>query len=381
MKIKFECARLKAQKNSKHDFDKILTNEILSDIAFLISGKKDYSIDWVEKTNKGRILIGLYNDKKYYINLSQYGMVESRNNYLQSVPTAYEQYFNDDTNNKEFVYYCLPYTGNNKTPYIKFGYKLMKTAGIRFLNESYMLNKQILEPFNSMKELINTKREMRKYNPSNKSSYITDEGDCYNIYGKTFGANGKETSLTCYAISRLADKPVNLYPIIDNETTKLSDKTINTIQQMGKITVLYDTFTMELSSDKPVSEDIRSAKFIYNLLCKYGDKHCALCDCQIDSLIQAAHIWPVSDIKKTNLSFNDKKDKASDAENGIWLCENHHKLFDCNLLTINQETGDIILSDTLAENGINFINYITTLKQITLSSKMKEYFMLRYNVV
>ena len=150
---------------------------------------------------------------------------------------------------------------------------------------------------------------------------------------------------------------------------------------MGKITVLYDTFTMELSGDKPVSEDIRSAKFIYNLLCKYGEKHCALCDCQIDSLIQAAHIWPVSDIKKAKLSFNDKKDKASDAENGIWLCENHHKLFDSNLLTVNQETGDIILSDTLAENSINFINYITTLKQIKLSTKMKEYFMLRYKLI
>ena len=377
MKIKFECARLKAQKNSKHDFDEILTSDILSDIAFLISGKKDYSIEWAEETNKGRVLIGFYKNKKYYINLSQYGLVESRNNYLQSVPTAYEQYFNDDTTNKEFVYYCLPYTGNNKTPYIKFGYKLMKTAGIRFLNESYMLNSQVLESFKSMKELINAKREMRKYNPANKSSYITDEGDRYNIYGKTFGANGKETSLTCYAISHLADKPVTLYPIIDNETTRLSEKTINTIQQLGKITILFDTFTMDLSSDKPIVEDIRSAKFIYNLLCKYGEKHCALCDCQIDSLIQGAHIWPVSDIKKASLTLEDKKDRASDSENGIWLCENHHKLFDSNLITINQETGEVNVSNALTEKHKEFINYITTFKQISLSEKMKKYFELR----
>ncbi len=378
MCIKFECARLKAQKNSKYDFDEILTNDILSEISFLITGKKEFTIKWSEVANKGRVLIGLYNNKKYYINLSQYGLVASRNNYLQSVPTAYEQYFNDKTANKEFVYYCLPYTGNNRTKYIRFGYKLMKTAGIRFLNESYMLDKEILEPFYSMQELIETKREMRKYNPANKSSYITDEGDCYHIYGKTFGANGKETSLTCYAISQLTNKPVTLYPIIDNDTTKLSDKTINTIQQMGKIKVLYDSFAMESSSDKAVVEGIRSAKFIYNLLCKYSEKHCAMCNCQIDRLIQAAHIWPVSDIKKANLSTNDKKSKASDAENGIWLCENHHKLFDSDLLIINND-GKIAISDTLVENDMNYVNDITTIKQIKLSANMKEYLSLRYN--
>lgn len=379
-KVKFICDRLKAQVNSRYNFDEILNDTILSNIAFLLSGNCEFEIEWREEVNTGRVLLGFFNNIKYFINLSQYGLVESRNNYLQSVPTAYEQYFNDTETKKEFVYYCLPYTGNNKTPYIKFGYKLMKTAGIRFLNESFMLQNEILEPFKSMKELIEAKKEMRLRNPANKSSYITDDGNVYNIYGKTFGANGKETSLTCYAISRLADKPVVLYPIIDNETRRLSDKTVNTIQQMGKIKVLYDSFEMEMSQDKPVTEDIRSAKFIYNLLCKYGEKHCALCNCQIDSIIQAAHIWSVSDIKKAKISFEEKKLRASDADNGIWLCENHHKLFDAHLIRISHENGNVMISKTLNEESVDFINYITTLNTITLTAKMQEYLSLRYKV-
>ena len=255
----------------------------------------------------------------------------------------------------------------------------MKTAGIKFLNETYMLDHEVISPFFTMKELIDAKKEMRQHNPANNSSYITDEGDCYKIYGKTFGANGKETSLTCYAISRLATKPVLLYPIIDNDAKKLSDKTIKTIEQMGKIKVLYNSFKMETFDTKDVSDDIRSARFVYNLLCKYGEKRCALCGCRIDQLIQAAHIWPVADIKKTNLSFDEKRDVASDAENGIWLCENHHKLFDSNLIKINKETGKVEISTSMMEGNLDFINYITTSKCIDLSSKMKEFFLLRYS--
>ena len=77
-------------------------------------------------------------------------------------------------------------------------------------------------------------------------------------------------------------------------------------------------------------------------------------------------------------TLEDKKDRASDSENGIWLCENHHKLFDSNLITINQETGEVNVSNALTEKHKEFINYITTFKQISLSEKMKKYFELRY---
>lgn len=105
-----------------------------------------------------------------------------------------------------------------------------------------------------------------------------------------------------------------------------------------------------------------------------------MCNCHIDSLLQGAHIWSISDIKKSNISIKDKKSKAADAENGIWFCENHHKLFDSNLIIINQDTGDISFSKSLTNDDLNYVNSITTTKQIKLSSKMRKYFRLRYNL-
>lgn len=362
--VKFECNRLKAQVNSAYDFDEILTDEILKDIALRISGSSDYTITWKEERNIGRFIIAWFNDKKNYISLSQYGEVGSRNNYLQSVPTAYEEYYNDSYTNKQFCYYCLPFKGNNTTPYILFGYKMMKTAKIKFLNESLFMGNKIIEPFKNMQELLKKKQELRISNSSNKSSYITDEGDCYHIYGKTFGANGKETCLMCYAITKIADKPVKLFPIFDNDATTLSDKSKNAISDMGKIIVLNETFTMDDSNkETKEDEDIRSPKFIYNLLCKFGHKKCCLCGCEIDSIVQAAHIWPVAAIKKANLTLDEKKKYALDGENGIWLCENHHKLFDTNLIIFDLN-GKAKFSKKLDDNNKTFVKEITKTPEI-----------------
>ena len=55
-------------------------------------------------------------------------------------------------------------------------------------------------------------------------------------------------------------------------------------------------------------------------------------ECKIDRIIQAAHIYPVASIRKRDdLEFEEKFKLAVDADNGMWLCENHHKLFDSGI--------------------------------------------------
>ena len=113
-----------------------------------------------------------------------------------------------------------------------------------------------------------------------------------------------------------------------------------------------------------MKDNLRSPQFIYNLLHKFGgEKKCVLCDCRIDSIIQAAHIYPVAAIRRRNdLEFKDKFRLAVDADNGIWLCENHHKLFDSNLIWF--EEGQLCISHKLNKEDLVFIKHVTTVEQI-----------------
>jgi hypothetical protein len=64
----------------------------------------------------------------------------------------------------------------------------------------------------------------------------------------------------------------------------------------------------------------------------------SLCGCNIPEIIQGAHVWPVSSIKSANhVNYDDKLKYATDGDNGIWLCENHHKLFDRNMILVSED--------------------------------------------
>ena len=97
-------------------------------------------------------------------------------------------------------------------------------------------------------------------------------------------------------------------------------------------------------------------------------------------MIQGAHIWPVAEIKKAPLlSLDDKIKHATSSDNGIWLCENHHKLFDEDLISINDD-GSIAYKEDLEQQHVAFINSITTINTLPaeiLTEQFLEYLALR----
>lgn len=389
MKPKFWINRLGAQ-NKSLTFDVILNDELLTDIVNRLTGQSLYEVEWIEKRNEGRLITLETDDTVYYVNLSQYGLIQSRNNYFQSVATALRIYLQGKKKTQKkciFYFYFLPFSGNNKTDYMKFIYRIMRTIGIYFLNSDYGLKGVVLSEFTSVKDIITTRNLLRNANSSNKSTYITDEGTCYHIYGKTFGANQKETTLLCFALSMLTDKPLKLFQIIDNDSDALSKNDINAIYEFSienkskgfeivDESLMFDEKeTTELSTD-----NLRSPKFIYNLLDKFnGEKKCSLCECKIESIVQAAHIYPVSAIRKrADLSYEEKLEIATDGDNGLWLCENHHKLFDRNIIWF--ENGKIVVSSKLNSFDILFVEHITTIDEIQpeyINEKMLSYFDMR----
>jgi hypothetical protein len=89
---------------------------------------------------------------------------------------------------------------------------------------------------------------------------------------------------------------------------------------------------------------------------------CAVCDCEIEGLLDAAHLWGIKEIKQedgrklnsfinstslrelflntTNQEIEFKRFVlANSGDNGIWLCKSHHTAFDRFYFSFNENNG------------------------------------------
>lgn len=341
-------------------FDAILTDAILTDICQKVTGQNKYRIVKDKSTyNKGRLVYVEYEGVIYYISLSEVS-IEGRNSSLQSVPSAINLFYADTRLNKQLCYYFMPHNGNAFTDYHLFIYKLLMTAGVRFLNiEQYY--HQPITAYNNVDDLIIDRRDNQGENSSNNSSYVSKSSDAIQIYAKTFGASKYESTLMAIAISHIADRPVELYNICEQDLKKLPQASINTIESLGNISLYYTTLFLDKHQPADESEraKLRSASYLYNLYNRIGYKRCALCNCEISEIIQGAHIWGVSQISHSNnLSDEEKFAHAINGNNGLWLCQNHHKLFDSNIIMID-DNGHIRIKDGLVAKDMAFIRSVT----------------------
>ena len=309
-------------------FDTILTDTILTDICQRVTGQTKYRVVKDKSTyNKGRLIYVEYNNEINYVSLSEIS-IEGRNSSLQSVPSAINLFYADSRPNKKLCYYFMPHNGNAFTPYHQFIYKLLMTAGVQFLNITQYYHQEILA-YDNVDDLIIDRRDNQGGNSSNNSSYVSKSPDAIQIYAKTFGANKYESTLMAVAIAHIADRPVELYNICEKDLKKLPQPSIETFERLGNISLYYTTLFLDKHQPADESEraKLRSASYLYNLYNRIGYKKCALCSCEISEIIQGAHIWGVSQISHDdNLSEEEKYTHAVSGYNGLWLCQNHHKL-------------------------------------------------------
>lgn len=377
---------------TKKYFSDALTNEVLTDICIRLTGKDDYIVDFVDNDysdkfckkgyNKGRMAILLYNGCVNYISFSEL-KIEGRNSSIQSVSTAFNLFYNSKIENKKLYYYFLkPQSGNLETDYHLFMYRLMSTIGFEFINTDEYLESDII-PFNSIDDIIITRKSNKSKNKSNNSTYVTKSSKTeIEIYGKTYGASKYETTMISYAVSMLAKEKqiVKLYEVLEQDLKELPKICKDIINNMGVI----DIIPTDMKLEKKVFDEnnsLRSPRYIHNLLNKFGRKKCALCECSIPESIQGAHMWPVSDIKKDKLStFEQKLAWAIDGENGLWLCSNHHTWFDKNIIRISLD-GDILIDESVESRERKFIEDITTVNKLPseyITSEFVEYLRRRY---
>ena len=354
-------------------FSDSVTIEVLKDVCIKITGTSDFEYEYVDNDykddvleatyNKGRLAILYYNSKVAYISFSEIE-INGRNSSVQSVPTAFNQYYMNGSKNKELYYYFLNSSGNAETDYHILIYRLMKTIGFVFINESVL--KSPINPFTSVEDLMNSRKINTSRNRSNNSTYITKSTSVnIDIYGKTYGASKYETSMICYALSILAKQNhiLTLYEVLEQNLKELPKASLDVLINMGNIRIIPTSLILD-KKNLEKNANFRSPRYIYNLFNRIGSKKCALCDCEIPELIQGAHIWPVSQIKRANiLSIDDKLKYALDGNNGIWLCENHHKLFDENIINIS--TNLVVEFDSkISDKDRKYLSEITKVNEI-----------------
>lgn len=353
-------------------FSDDISNDVLKDICKKITGKESFNVDYVDNDykddflsatyNQGRLIILKYNGTVNYISISE-KHINGRNSSIQSVPTAFNLYYLNKIQNKKIYYYFIAETGNYKTEYHIFIYRLMATIGFIFLNDEEFKLKIL--PFSTVRDLILNRKSNSSKKKNNNSTYITkNENSELEIYGKTYGANKYETSLICYAISELVTlkQTIILYEMLDNDLKELPESSLLVIKKMDKISQIIP-ISKSLEVLRSTKVNLRNKRYIYNLLEKIGDKHCALCNCAIPEIIQAAHVWDVAAIQKEKLLTSEEKIKhAISGDNGIWLCSNHHKLFDQHIIKISED-GKISFHVT-QDVDANFLNEITKLTRL-----------------
>jgi hypothetical protein len=353
----------KPQKGGYHYSD-ILTSKILRDVCERVTGCSEYTFKFDNTGyNKGRLATIEYHGTTTYVSFSEEGKIKGRNYFFQSLTTALVRYYSDKKANKRICFYFLPLSGSIETSYFMFIYRLMATARVEFLNADNFLNQEIY-PFNTVDDIIAARDKNRRHNKSNNSTYITRSSNgITQIYGKTYGASKKEAALLCIAVSHLALQ-IELYEICEQNLSELPKPDLKVIQSLGNIKVIPTDLTLE-RNEFDTNNSLRSPRFTYNLLEKLGPKKCAFCVCEIPELIEGAHIWPVVEIKKVpDLREEIKLKHATDGDNGIWLCENHHKMLDENLLRIN-ENGKLKFKSNIEVKSVEYIRDTTPITRLT----------------
>lgn len=346
----------------------------MADVCRRLTGHTNFTHTYVDNDyadeflstgyNKGRMAIMQYQDTAFFISFSERD-IGGRNSSVQSVPTAFNLFFSNPYPQKRLCYYFLNTQGNAGTDYQILIYRLMKTVGFEFLNADAALP-QAVAAFVSIDDIIHTRKANAMKNRSNRSTYITKSSvNQFDIYGKTYGANKYETSMMCYALSLLAraDQNLTLYEVLEGDLAELPAASLAVLERMGNVKVIPTNQQLEKQYFEK-NNSLRSPRYLYHLLERLGPKRCALCGCEIPELIQGAHVWPVAEIKKAAaLSLEEKLQYATDGENGLWLCENHHKMFDEGLLSISC-SGAVVYRGGLEERHVAFMDGITPVKQL-----------------
>jgi len=263
-------------------------------------------------------------------------------------------------------------------------YRLMKTIGIRFLNEEILSLK--IKAYHNAEELINERKLMKAKNRRNKATYIDLNEDGIHIKGKVYGASKYESPLIALALSNISNKRIFFEQVPEGNLKLLPAPALKALKSK-KVILLESELDLQPETVLLDSKLRETGKYLNRLYKKFGEKKCAFCDCSISEEIQGAHILPVyvlrKYVKEGKISVEKAWEEAIDGENGLWLCKFHHHLFDQSLLKITIQ-GKLQYKDIIKKSRKNDIKNKTSnfsLEKKVLTNKFLYYLQQRNNLI
>lgn len=339
-------------------YAKEITVKIIDEILRFLNLKANYDLVYIK--GDGRNIIIETENKNIFVILSR-EKADARNAFLaQYIPTVLKQYISFGCEKEKEIYiYLLNTTDGAKSPYILDTYRAVKTLGIGILNETELRIVPIL-PYETFREWKNAKFDRQQYNLANQSSYAMEDENEYTVFGKLYGANGKDSTLIACLLAQIAkkeNKKLNYVQIKEHGTESISKNDRILLENYG-VSLNDGDIILKNRHLNDRSTCRKQDEFKFNLLEKYGSKRCYLCGCDIETNIIASHIHRITDIDHSDLSEKEKRRQAVDGDNGFWLCANHDKLFEFGVITFNK-SGQLVISSNLKTNQIVFVKNIT----------------------
>lgn len=250
-------------------------------------------------------------------------------------------------------------------------------------------------------------------NDNNQESFYTEK---YIYTFKTLSAQGYDTLCRAWCLKVLATKentPIEFRLgrqlfAYNEEEQKIADGLTEPIQQALKnanIELDYisnDEFVREKNVEEDAylrakkQNDPRNQQLFRNNIRKKGvPTWCIVCGNDNPRILEAAHIWDVSSIKNATaedvdnfLRINDLNDLidsenkhknelffkkyclTNSGDNGVWLCSNHHGLFDSNYFWFDGANGKIILRFTNPEEVNKFVQELVNGEETCIPNKV-----------
>lgn len=301
------------------------------------------------------------------------------------------------------------------------GFKILNLDEVNFNEYNNVCHSNINQKnikFSNLNKYIRDISYISKKNTGNTPSFLICEetevqqengDDIYYIEKyiytfKSLSAQGYDSLFRCWCLKTLVNdlgeeiefRLGKQYFAFDSDNVKVSDKLTGPILKTFKnanIDINYVTneeFMKEILDNDTAYEKhkkqnkLRNQLLFRNNLRKTGIPcECVLCGEENSSILEAAHIWEVNKIQDVGAKeineFINKNDLlnlidensahknelffkkyclVNSGENGIWLCKNHHGLFDKNYYCFDSEDGKILLHFKNTKDLEEFLNNI-----------------------
>lgn len=398
----------------------------LEAICRFVTRQSDYEIKWLDADESIPIIDGSGSREYKYavgqsITVEYMGHItyvsltnpedDGRNSYFQAVGPAYNRYLLEKSKKKSFLIYALKKDGlaedgygkNMYTNYRTFYWKLLYTAGLQANWEDFFG----IEPskFKDFLDLSKQRNAISKSNNNPSYVYFDEEVKKYRLYLKTYGTNKYESLFFAVASINLAGgKGIEISEIEEGKLVDLPKWVVNFIidygsrprGSIGKVLaflgfpkrnrVTINSTGMEMDDHKPQPKifppSLRGGHR-KNVMQRLGEELCSFCEEDVESRIQAAHVFDVHEIKKSAMlgrSDTPLWEMSNNSHNGFWLCKSHHTPFDSDILAIDEKNGDLLYRTDVGKKKAGRLRKTITkikLDKIIFSTDFKKFLKMR----